>query len=178
LLIGLQTARLPNPADASTTPNAWVYTHPDASFRVTHLRFPSKQWREVPNDKGWKTFVHSSPHMQVSILEATPTDSLESFQLQVQILRASIARTAKEPVQLREGTTRKGDTYAWLETIEKPDPRKDIFAAVVLVWSKEKQIATKMLFEGVTQNLSDIGRKGEREAFERHAEFVLLSVDE
>jgi hypothetical protein len=116
--------------------------------------------------------------MQLGIAEVTPADNVEQFQAQIQNMRANMTRTTKEPVQLREGTTRNGAPYAWLETIEKPEARKEVFTVVVLAWSKEKKIVTKMLFEGITQNLSDIGRKAEHEAFERHADFVLLSVDE
>jgi hypothetical protein len=166
--------QFPRQSALAAAPTAWTYQYPNTDIQI---RFPSDQWREVPNNKGWKTFEHPTPQMSLSITEVHEIHNGKEFDRQLRLAHVQLTRAAKKPDNARQGTTAKGNVFGWMDSLEFLEGNKELYSVVIFVWCEKKNTALKMTFEGITDNPSYERRKADRDAFKRNAEFVLLSVE-
>jgi hypothetical protein len=156
----------------------WVYQSPDGAYRLT---LPSHDWKETrtTGGVGIVAFVRPVPRMQASVLVVRRDQTEADFARAVEAFRA---RVEKNPdlqghATFREGTNAAGNRYHYGSGMESGPDGKQVFVAYSVTWCPAKQMVIDVIFEGLPAMRSQAGQAAEREAIEKAAETICLSVE-
>jgi hypothetical protein len=153
---------------------AWTWRSDEHGFS---LRLPSDNWKQRPDDQKGVRFTHRGPAMVAMIARVRPAQSHEDFERIVREELAQLGKHGPEPLpRFTEGVNDAGNPYhfaAWPGT----SPNGAYYAAISLTWSKAQQVVVVLVFEGQYRMQSETGIATERQAFEKSARAICLSVE-
>jgi hypothetical protein len=166
-------------AEGEPDSEQWVYESPDGVFR---LALPSRDWREV-GGTNWgavAAFRHRPPlALQAAVLRADRIQDKARFDAAVQAARKRVPNNPshQNEAQFRDGTTAAGNPFSFGTLMDSGPSGEPVFVGYSAVWCPKRQVIVEVVVEGKHKMASETGRAVEKEAFEKAAEFICLSVD-
>jgi hypothetical protein len=158
-------------------PAPWTYQAADGSFRLT---LPSPAWRQAATEDGGAdaAFVCRRPRMQAQVYVKSQQAKAD-FDRAAEVFRGEVEADPRrrERTKIREGVNPAGHRYVLSTSIETTADGEAIYVAHVLVWNAERQLVIAVQFEGLLTAQSDPDSAAEREAVEKAAEGICMSVE-
>lgn len=157
----------------------WVYQSPDGSYRLT---LPSPQWKQSPSTGGGPVvaFVRPvRPRMQAAVQTVKPQQTEADFERAADAIRVRLEGNPqlRGQAKFREGANPAGHRYHYFTVMDSSPEGKPVFVAYSVTWCSHKQMVIEVIFEGLPTMLSQVGKAAEREAIEKAAETICLSVE-
>jgi hypothetical protein len=162
-------------AEGEPGSDAWVYESPDGAFR---LSLPSRDWQQVGSKKkGMVAAFRKTPPLllQAIVLRADRGQSKSGYDAAVTSQRQRAA--SEKEHKFRDGTNTVGNSYSYLTLMDSGPSGEKVFVGHCIVWCPSRQMIVEVIVEGMHKMTSETGRAVEKEAFDKAAEFICLSVE-
>ncbi len=141
------------------------------------LNLPSSAWKPVAFQGGVAAFGVHHPDRQVGI--QVRDEPLEHYQITVKRfhrLIGTLPNLLQKP-RIQQGTTSKGNPYAFIEVIEMSDTEVPMVVAISHVYLSQRHATVVTTFQGRLSVHANQMNRGEINQEEREARSICLSVD-